>query len=233
MEIIGDDDQMLHVTLKPEQQIWAEPGVMVHCANEIKSFVSGGTGCFQALKRSCATGSAWRVHWKNTDPSKDNVLGLAAHFPGKVVPIKMEEWNGEVFVKQDHFLAAMDPDLEFNVERAKGGAACCGGAGFILQKLNGRGWVFLNAGGAVFSKTLQPGESMAVNRNSVVAWEGTIEFSFRMAGNLCMMCCGGEGLTESVLTGPGKVVIQSMPFETVRELFATKAKKGKDSKDKK
>merc|ERR1712113_1219353 len=90
-----------------------------------------------------------------------------------------------------------------------------GGQGFILTKVSGDGWVFLNASGAVFEKTLGSNETIVVDQRSVVAWETTVHFGYRMAGGAGMICCGGEGFTNTTLTGPGYVVIQSMPFEKV------------------
>lgn len=225
--IIGDDDEVLHVTLKPNQTCWAEPGTMIHCDHEIKSFVDAGNSCFDGIMRVCFQGaSLFRVHWKNNDEKSDHTVGFAAHFPAKVVPIKLEDWQGQIYVKEHAFLAAMDPELQFNIERAPSlGAGAMGGQGAILNKIGGKGWVFLSATGAVFSKTLEAGESIAVEPTSVVAWESTVQFSWRWAGGVGMICCGGEGLTETLLTGPGRVVVQSMPFEKLKKLFKRPAKK--------
>jgi len=225
LQIIGDDNEMLHVTLKANQALWAEPGTMIHCDDQIKSYVDAGNGCFQAFTRMFSGASLFRVHWKNFDETKDKMVGFAAHFPAKVVPIKLEEWQGTIYVKQNCFLAAMDPELQFLVERAPSmGAAAFGGQGNILNQLSGKGWVFLSATGAVFSKTLAAGETIAVEPTSVVAWEKSVQFSYRLAGGIGMICCGGEGLTETLLTGPGKVIVQSMPFEKMKKLFERKPK---------
>merc|ERR1711874_248891 len=56
---------------------------------------------------------------------------------------------------------------------------------------------------------------------SLVAWETTVRFDYRMAGGAGMICCGGEGITNVTLTGPGLVILQSMPFEKIREMITT------------
>mmetsp|Transcript_45276 Transcript_45276/g.73452 ORF Transcript_45276/g.73452 Transcript_45276/m.73452 type:complete len:251 (+) Transcript_45276:64-816(+) len=227
VEIIGDDQQMLHITLKPGQSCWAEPGCMIHCDMSVKSIVDAGTGgCFGVIKRVFLAGdSLFRVHWTNTDNTSDKVVGLGANFPAKVVPVNLDEWHGEVFVKRHAFLAAMDPQIQFNIERAgrqSGGTISKGalaGQGFILNKINGRGWIFLNAAGSILEKTLRADETIVVDRQCVVAWQTTCQFGFRWVGGIGMMCCGGEGLTDTTLTGPGKVILQSMPFEKTKALY--------------
>eukprot|EP00747_Dinoflagellata_sp_TGD_P050294 gnl/TRDRNA2_/TRDRNA2_146675_c1_seq1.p2 gnl/TRDRNA2_/TRDRNA2_146675_c1~~gnl/TRDRNA2_/TRDRNA2_146675_c1_seq1.p2 ORF type:complete len:108 (-),score=11.65 gnl/TRDRNA2_/TRDRNA2_146675_c1_seq1:201-524(-) len=93
------------------------------------------------------------------------------------------------------------------------------GQGFILNKIKGKGWIFLSASGAIFQKTLAADETMVVQRLNVVAWEPTCHFGFRWSGSAGTMLFAGEGLAETTLTGPGKVIIQSMPFERTKQLF--------------
>lgn len=230
IEIIGDDQQMLHITLQPDSACWAEPGCMIHCDNAVRSIVDAGMGgCFGCIKRVCIAGdSVFRVHWKNTDAAAPKIVGFGANFPAKVVPVQLDAWHGEVFVKRHAFLAAMDPHIQFNIERAgrqAGGTMSTGvmaGQGFILNKINGTGWIFLSASGAISEKTLDVGETIVVDRQCVVAWQTTCHFGFRWVGGVGMMCCGGEGLAETTLTGPGKVILQSMPFEKTKALYQVK-----------
>lgn len=228
LEIVGDDQQMLHILLTPGQACWAEPGCMIHCDNSIVAKVDAGTGgCFGCIKRVLLAGdSLFRVHWTNTDTSKPKTVGLGPNFPAKIVPVNLDEYHNEVFVKRKAFLAAMDPNIQFNVERAgrqTGGTASKGvfaGQGFILNKINGKGWIFLNASGAISEKTLAADETLVVEPMCVVAWETTCSFGYRRAGSVGMMMVGGEGLTDTTITGPGKIIMQSMPFEKTKQLFS-------------
>eukprot|EP00747_Dinoflagellata_sp_TGD_P050293 gnl/TRDRNA2_/TRDRNA2_146675_c0_seq1.p2 gnl/TRDRNA2_/TRDRNA2_146675_c0~~gnl/TRDRNA2_/TRDRNA2_146675_c0_seq1.p2 ORF type:complete len:180 (-),score=18.99 gnl/TRDRNA2_/TRDRNA2_146675_c0_seq1:92-631(-) len=113
VEIIGNDQQLLHVMLAPGQACWAEPGCMIHCDNHVRTEVDVGTGgCFGCFKRVIIAGdSLVRVHWRNTDTVRSRMVALGATFPAQVVPINLDAWHGEVFVKRRCFLAAFDPDI--------------------------------------------------------------------------------------------------------------------------
>eukprot|EP00747_Dinoflagellata_sp_TGD_P198697 gnl/TRDRNA2_/TRDRNA2_71764_c1_seq1.p1 gnl/TRDRNA2_/TRDRNA2_71764_c1~~gnl/TRDRNA2_/TRDRNA2_71764_c1_seq1.p1 ORF type:complete len:250 (-),score=36.44 gnl/TRDRNA2_/TRDRNA2_71764_c1_seq1:109-858(-) len=226
-EIIGGDQQVLHMTLSPGESCWAEPGCMIYCDNEVRSQVDAGNdGCFGMFKRVCCAGdSLFRTHWKNTDGAKSTVVVFGANFPAKVIPVNLDEWRGEVFVKYGAFLAAQDPYIRFNIERAgerAGGTVSKGmmaGQGFVLNKIAGKGWIFLAGSGAIAEKSLGPGETVVVDRLCVVAWQSSCSFDFRWSGGVGMMCCGGEGFAETTITGPGKVIVQSMPFERTRRVY--------------
>jgi len=224
MEVLGDDQQILTISLKCDDEVLVQPGCMVWCDDGIVNDVSLG-GMRNFLTRFCCMDeSGFRIHWKNVS---DNIqrIALTPSFPAKVVPVNLDAHSGELFIKNGAFVAATDPHLSFEIERAgraRGGTCgtgLFGGQGFVLNKVVGDGWVFLGAAGAIFEQVLEKGQTIVVETSSVVAWEGTVHFSYRAAGSASMMCCGGEGLTMSTLTGPGYVVIQSMPFEKVRNMI--------------
>jgi uncharacterized protein (AIM24 family) len=87
-----------------------------------------------------------------------------------------------------------------------------GGEGFIMQKLEGDGLVFMHAGGTVVERTLQAGETVHVDTGCVVALEPSVNFDIQQAGGIKTALFGGEGLFFAVLQGPGKIWLQSLPF---------------------
>ena len=87
-----------------------------------------------------------------------------------------------------------------------------GGEGFIMQKLEGDGMVFVHAGGTVVERQLQAGEVLDVDTGCIVALEQTVGFDIRQAGNIKTALFGGEGLFFATLQGPGRVWMQSLPF---------------------
>lgn len=223
MEIMGDDQQILTIYLKCDEEILVQPGCMVWCDQGIVNDVSAG-GLQNFLTRCCFMDeSGFRVHWKNVSNSIQRIA-LTPSFPAKVIPVNLNEHSGELLFKSGAFMAATDPDLSFQIERAGRssggtfGTGLFGGQGFVLNKVKGEGWVFLGAAGAIFERHLGSGETIIVDQKSVVAWETTVQFSYRASGSVTMMCCGGEGLTMSTLTGPGYVIIESMPFSSVRAM---------------
>jgi uncharacterized protein (AIM24 family) len=87
-----------------------------------------------------------------------------------------------------------------------------GGEGFIMQRLDGDGWVFVQMGGTVVERTLAPGEQLHVDTGCLAAYTAGVDFDLITAGGVRSVLFGGEGLFFARLTGPGKVWIQSLPF---------------------
>ncbi len=91
-------------------------------------------------------------------------------------------------------------------------ATCCGaGLGYCRQKLTGRddSIAFLNAGGTIVFKNLNPGETITIDKGSLVGFEDSARMGCRFNGNFFTCLCGGEGCLSTTLTGPGKVYMQS------------------------
>jgi len=108
--------------------------------------------------------------------------------------------------------------VDFNGAKSMAGM-CCGGMSFIVQTLTGGSWSFLCAMGTVISRELQPGEEIIVDTNSILAFTDQVSIDVRAVGGCGAMCCAGEGAFNTVLTGPGKIFLQSMPIEKLRALF--------------
>ncbi len=87
-----------------------------------------------------------------------------------------------------------------------------GGEGFIMQKLDGDGWVFVQMGGTVVERHLAPGEELHVDTGCLAAYTPSVDFDLVTAGGVKTMLFGGEGVFFARLRGPGKVWIQSLPF---------------------
>jgi uncharacterized protein (AIM24 family) len=167
------------------------------------------------LRCCCAQETFFRVKYGNKT-GQQLYVGLTPNFPAKVVPINMSEVGGALTIKNRAFLASLNMVPTFAYRFAGSiGAACCGGQGLILNEVQGDGTVFLNASGTILMRRLQPGERLVSDQSSVVAFSSTCQFDIKRSGGLGMLCCGGEGLFNTVLTGPGTVVLQSMPVEKI------------------
>jgi uncharacterized protein (AIM24 family) len=139
-------------------------------------------------------------------------VAFAAPIPGTILPIKLDEYGGTLICQKDSFLAAakgVTIGVHFQQRIMTG---LFGGEGFIMQKLEGDGWVFVQMGGSITERTLAAGEELHVDTGCVAAFTPSIEFDIVSAGNVKSMLFGGEGLFFARLRGPGKVWIQSLPF---------------------
>lgn len=217
MSIIGDEHQVLHVTLQPGEEIIAEPGCMMSSDVQIMSSVNVGTCADRCFQQCCAGESGIRIHWENTGQDAGSIT--LAPTLGKVVPVNLDERGGQMFITAGAFMATTDPDMDFEIERTSGSAAvkaAKGGSLFYL-KVTGEGYVFLNSAGAIFQRYLDAGESMVCDRGHILAWDATIKRGSRRTGGIDMFFCGGEGLTNAVMTGPGLVILNSAPQLPVKK----------------
>ena len=195
-----------------------EPGSLFHSDDGIEADAVMG-GCCNAIKRSCCAGEdLFRVHYTN----KSNVprtLTLTSPYPsGKLIGVDLNTHSG-MTMKKSAWSASMGR-TEFGYRLAKNlTAGCCAGQGLVLTTIKGSGTAFLNAGGTVFQRELGPGESITVDTQSLVACSASVDIGVRRAGSMLMMCCGGEGLFVCKLTGPGLVIIQSMPVEKAAMVY--------------
>jgi len=139
-------------------------------------------------------------------------VAFAAPYPGKIVPVKLTEVGGTLICQKDSFLcAARGVSLGIAFQR-KLGVGLFGGEGFIMQKLEGDGMVFVHAGGTLALKTLRTGEKIRVDTGCVVAYEQSVDFDVQFVGKLKSALFSGEGLFFATLTGPGRVWLQSLPI---------------------
>jgi len=179
-------------------------------------------GLMSMLGASFGGESPWKCVYTNRTQGPGYVA-MTTDIPGVMVPIDMNAIDGTLRCKRGAWVCSTG-DLEtevtagFNPAQSMAGQ-CCGGLSFILQELKGGEWSFLSAMGTVITRELQPGEEIIVDTNSILAMTGAIEIDVRSVGDCGAMCCAGEGAFNTVLTGPGKVWLQSMPIEKLRALF--------------
>jgi uncharacterized protein (TIGR00266 family) len=231
--IIGDDIQLVEVILDPGETVIAEAGTMMYMDNDISYDTRLGDGS-QAnqglLNKILAAGSRvitgeslFVTHFTNQGRGKQRVA-FSAPYPGKIVPLDLSVLGGQLIVQKDGFLCAAygtKLSLYFNKRL---GAGLVGGEGFILQKLEGDGWTFVHAGGAVIERRLN-NEMLRVDTGCVVAFTPGIDFNVQASGNLRSMVFGGEGLFLATLRGTGTVWLQSMP---IRKLVQALSPYGKN-----
>jgi uncharacterized protein (TIGR00266 family) len=139
-------------------------------------------------------------------------VAFGAPYPGKIIPMRLSDLGGTLICQKDSFLAGakgISVGIAFQQKIMTG---LFGGEGFIMQKLDGDGWVFVHAGGSIMERQLQPGEQIHVDTGCVVAYTPGVDMDIERAGGVKSMLFGGEGLFFARLTGPGHVWLQSLPF---------------------
>lgn len=224
-EILGDDLQTVRVELDPDEGVRAEAGTMLYMGDGIQMQTDTGGGIFRGFKRMLAGESFFITTFLNTGTGKAHVA-FSAPYPGKVVPLPLDELGGAFICQKDAFLcAARGIEIEVEFTR-KIGAGLFGGEGFILQRLEGQGLAFVHAGGTIIERDLAPGETLRVDTGCLAAFATTVDYDIEFIGGFKNALFGGEGIFLARLRGPGKVYLQSLPFSRLADRIAAAARFG-------
>lgn len=221
-EIKGQELQFVEIELDPGESAIAEAGSLVWKDASVGMTTvfgdgSGGEGAgfmgklLGAGKRLITGESLFTTVFTHGGTGKAKVA-FASPTPGAILPLHLSELGGALICQKDSFLAAargVSIGLQFQRRVMTG---LFGGEGFIMQRLEGDGWVFVQMGGAVVERTLAPGEQIHVDTGCLAAYTPSVDFDLVMAGGVRSVIFGGEGLFFARLTGPGRVWIQSLPF---------------------
>lgn len=222
-EIIGSSAQCVEIILDPGETVIAEAGMMNYMTEDVRFETRMGDGSatgvlgklWSAGKRMVTGESLFMTHFSNDGKTQARVA-FAAPYPGTVVPISLADVGGTLHCQKDAFLcAARGTSIGISFSKRLG-AGFFGGEGFILQKLEGDGLVFVHAGGAVIRKELN-NQTLRLDTGCLVAFSEGIDYNIKLAGGLKSMLFGGEGIWLATLKGTGTVWIQSLPFSRLAE----------------
>jgi uncharacterized protein (TIGR00266 family) len=223
--LIGDDMQAVIVTLDPTETVVAEAGAMMYMQDDIHmnttldpSGKSDGLmgKLMSGAKRALAGDSFFITTFTNEGRQRRDVA-FAAPYPGKIFPVDLKQWKGRVIAQKDSFLCAAF-GIEISIAFSKRiGAGFFGGEGFILQRLDGDGLAFLHASGTLAEMKLAAGETLRVDTGCLVAMEESVDYDIQMVPGIKTALFGGEGLFFVKLTGPGRVVLQTLPFSRLAD----------------
>lgn len=219
--IQGDNLQVARIKLKPGQEVYAEAGKMLYKTANVswETRMAGdslGQKLWGALKRKVMGESLFMTYFKTPTPGE---VGFAGNYPGRIQVFDLPAGKS-VLVQRDSFLCAQTT-VQLNIALVKKlGAGFFGGEGFILERLTGPGAVFIHGGGDFVEFDLGPGETIQVDTGCVVGFEESVNYDIQFVGGIKTAIFGGEGIFLATLTGPGKVIVQSMTLEKMRRELA-------------
>ncbi len=139
------------------------------------------------------------------------MISFAASFPGSIRAIQLAPGR-EVVVQKSGFLASEDSVQLSIFFQKKAGAGFFGGEGFIMQKLSGTGIAFVEIDGHAVEYDLAPGQQMIVDTGYLAMCDATCSIDIQSVKGVKNVLFGGEGLFNTVVTGPGHIVLQTMPI---------------------
>ena len=235
-QIFGSEMQYVEVTLDPGETVIAEAGGMMYMSAGITMQTVFGDPSQQsqgfmgklmtAGKRVLTGESLFMTTFTAGGPGRQ-VVAFAAPYPGKIIPMHLDQLGGELICQKDAFLCAAKGVQIAVAFQKKIGVALFGGEGFIMQRLTGDGICMVHAGGTILEKNLGPGEMLKLDTGCLVAMHPSVHYDIQMQSGIKNALFGGEGLFLATLTGPGKVWLQSLPFSRLAGRVLANATGGK------
>ena len=190
------------------QTLCTESGSMSWMSPNMRMDTNTGGGIKKVFGRLFSGESIFMNEY--TAEGSGGMIAFASSFPGSIIPYQVSEGNG-IIIQKRGFLA-MEKGLDLSVYFNKRlGGGLFGGEGFIMQKITGNGLVFIEIDGYCKEYELGIGESIIVDTGYLAAMSESCTMDIQTVKGVKNMFFGGEGLFNTVITGPGKVYIQSMP----------------------
>ncbi|MCH4073046.1 TIGR00266 family protein [Pseudoramibacter sp.] len=213
-KILGDNLPVAVCRLNTGETVKCESGSMSWMDGTIEMATKGG-GFGKMLKRSISGDSAFINYYTAAAPGE---IAFASSFPGAIKAIKIE--SGREIIAQKSAYLASEEGVEMDIFfQKKLGAGFFGGEGFIMQQYSGQGIVFLEIDGSAVTYELEAGQRKIVDTGYLVAMDASVSMDIERVKGVKNVLLGGEGLFNTVLTGPGRIVLQTMPIAKTAALM--------------
>lgn len=211
-QIKGDTLPVVICSLEPGEKMITEGGAMSWMSANMQMETSSNGGVGKALGRMFAGEHVFQNIY--TAQGGNGMIAFASSFPGSIKAFEISPEN-ELICQKGVFLAG-EAGVQLSVFlNKKIGSGFFGGEGFIMQKLSGRGIAFGEFDGYVVEYELKPGQQIVVDTGHLAAMTASCNMEIKSVPGLKNKFLGGEGLFNTVITGPGHVWLQTMPLPNV------------------
>lgn len=206
--ITGEPMPVVMCMLENGEQMITERGSMSWMSPNMEMQTSAG-GLGKAFGRMFSRESMFQNIY--TARGGQGMIAFASSFPGSIRPVEIRP-DRPVVAQKSAFLAS-EPGVQLSVFfQRKLGAGLFGGEGFIMQQLSGAGMAFLEIDGSAVEYELRPGEQMVIDTGYLAMMDATCQMDIVSVKGVKNALFGGEGLFNTVVTGPGRIVLQTMPI---------------------
>lgn len=211
-EITGEPMPVVICDLSAGESMITERGSMVWMSPNMNMTTNAGGGLGKAFGRMLAGESMFQNVY--TAQGGPGMIAFASSFPGSIRAVEISP-SRPVVVQKAGFLAS-ESGVELSIFfQKKMSSGLFGGEGFIMQRLSGSGTAFLEIDGSAVEYELAPGQSLVVDTGNLAMMDATCSIEIQAVKGVKNMLFGGEGLFNTVVTGPGKVILQTMPVSGV------------------
>ena len=216
-EIIGEAFPAVKCMLAKGEAMKCEGGSMSWMDRGIVMSTEGGGGLGKALGRALSGEKIFFNRFACNAPQGEIVF--ASSFPGCIIPVQLAA--GQTIIAQKSAFLACEETVNVDVHfRGKVGAGVFGGMGFIMQKFTGPGTVFLEIHGGLASYELAAGEEKVVDGPHLAIIGSGVDFEIEKIKGMKNIMLGGEGLFNTIVRGPGKIWLQTIPIPNVAAAIA-------------
>ena len=210
-EIKGGSFPVVICTLENGEKMITEKGSMAWMSPNMQMETKGG-GLGKMFSKAFSGESMFQNHY--TARGGAGLIAFTSSFPGQIKVLTVEPGR-EMIVQKSAFLAS-EAGVNLSIHFQKRlGAGLFGGEGFIMQKLSGNGIAFVEIDGDLIEYELKPGQKLVVDTGNVAGFEPSVQMDIQTVPGAKNMLFGGEGIFNTVLTGPGRVWLQTMPIYNV------------------
>ena len=215
--IKGEPTPVVICELENGESMTTERGSMVWMSPNMEMQTSAGGSVGKVFGRLLSGESIFQNIY--TARGGPGMIAFASSFPGTIRAVRITP-DRPVVVQKSAFLAA-EPGVELSVFfQNKVGAGFFGGEGFIMQKLSGNGMAFIEIDGHGEEYSLAPGQQLVVDTGNLAMMDATCTIDIQMVKGVKNVLFGGEGLFNTVVTGPGKILLQTMPINALAAAIA-------------
>lgn len=198
--------------LMPGEAMITEKGSMSWMSPNMKMETSSNGGVGKMFGRMFSGESMFQNIY--TAMNGPGMIAFASSFPGSIRPVQITPNNGMIVQKSGFLASEVGVELSMHFHKKIGGGIF-GGEGFIMQRLSGQGMAFLEIDGSAIEYDLMPGQSMVIDTGYLAAMSESCTMEIQSVPGVKNMLFGGEGLFNTVVTGPGHIILQTMPISNV------------------
>lgn len=207
-ELKGGSFPVVICQLQNGEAMKTEAGSMVWMSDTMEMSTNAGGGLGGMFSRAFSGENMFQNIYR---ANGDGMIAFGSSFPGKILALQVTPAQNFILQKKAFLASEMGVELTMYVNR-KLGAGFFGGEGFIMQKVSGNGIVFVEVDGEFMEYELQAGQRMIVDTGYLLGMEASVNMDIQEVPGLKNKLLGGEGLFNTVLTGPGKIWLQTMPI---------------------
>lgn len=211
-KIEGDTLPVVICELESGESMITESGAMAWMSPNMKMDTTSNGGLGKAFGRMFSGENMFQNRY--TAQGGSGLIAFASSFPGSIKAFEIAPGKSYIFQKKAFLAGEKGINISIHFQK-KAAAGFFGGEGFILQKISGNGTVFAEFDGHVVEYDLRPGQRIVVDTGYLAAMEDTCQIDVQAVPGLKNMVFGGEGIFNTIITGPGKIWLQTMPIYSV------------------